>query len=119
MKIRTGYVSNSSSSSYVIAYDKSFFGDLEKLFMNDCDAIGCETVIYDIADIDEEFYNCELGGDKDEIKKFKEKMKEKEKEGKSFLYIRLDHDYEVIISLLKLLNENNGGDKIEFLYNCG
>lgn len=34
MKVRMNYVSNSSSSSYVIAYDKNFFNDLKELIKN-------------------------------------------------------------------------------------
>ncbi len=120
MKVRSGYVSNSSSSSYVIAYDKSFFGDLEKFLMdtnmNGYDGLGCETILYDLSDIDEEFYKYELCGDKEKIEKFKSKLKEAEKDGKGIIYIGLDHEYEVVINLLKFLNDNHGGDKIEFIY---
>ena len=37
MKVRTNYVSNSSSSSFVIAYDEMFFGDLISFFKHNRD----------------------------------------------------------------------------------
>lgn len=100
MKIRSNYVSNSSSSSFIIAYDKNFYGDLEKFFKDGY--FGCETEIYELSE------NFEEGEINDEIKKVKQ-------EGKSVLYFSLDQEYFSILTLLKNVNENNGGDKLKII----
>lgn len=102
MKIRKFYVSNSSSSSFVIAYDPAFFGDIE-LFFKDSE-LGYETDVRDIKDFLE--YEPE----------YKERIETAIASGKKVLYIGLDYDYCPIINLLKQINEKNGGDKMEVLY---
>lgn len=114
MKIRMNYVSNSSSSSYVIAYDKNFFGDLKELIKN-TDYIGCETYIKDSSDMSE-FFEYHFDNDSDKIAEFKNKMEDQKKKGKDILYFGLDHEYHVIIELLEQFNKLNGGDKFEILY---
>jgi hypothetical protein len=53
MKIRNGFVSNSSSSSFHIRYDKRRFGVCEKCGQ-------CEITPLDIADIEERNYDTEI-----------------------------------------------------------
>ena len=100
MKIRNGYVSNSSSSSFLIAYDPDFFGDLEKYFSEEY--FGCETTFYNFSE--------------DNLEEYKNEIEQAKKEGKQFLYFGLDQEYISIISLLKMINDKNGGNKIKFIY---
>ena len=101
MKIRSNYVSNSSSSSYVLAYDKSFYGDLEQFFKKEY--FGFETYVYDLKEPFVEDYINEG------IKKAKE-------EGKEVIYFGLDNEYISIITLMKIINKNNGNDKLTVIY---
>ena len=110
MKIRSGYVSNSSSSSFLIAYDEKFYGDLTKFFKEEY--FGCETEIGDLETFLD--YLCEV--DEDINKDWTEKAKEQENAGKRVLYLRLDNEYSSIISLLKKINEANGKNKLTMLY---
>lgn len=110
MKIRTDYVSNSSSSSFVISYDKSLFGDLKKFFENTI--IGCETSVQS----EKDFFKVYDDSDLDWVQEIKDKVKEAKKEKKSLVYLFLDYEYESLIELLKSINDANGGDKLEILY---
>lgn len=110
MKIRHGYVSNSSSSSFLIAYDEKFFGDLTKFFKEEY--FGCETETGDLVTFLD--YLCEV--DEDINKDWTEKVKEQEQSGKKVLYLRLDNEYSSIISLLKEINEVNDKNKLTMLY---
>lgn len=112
MKIRTNYVSNSSSSSFVIAYDESFFGDLLTLIQTS--HVGCETSVTNHENM-EEFYECRFST-LEEINNFKQKVEEKINQGKKVILLELDSEYEFLIKLLNNINKNNGEDKIEFLY---
>lgn len=107
MKIRNGYVSNSSSSSFIIAYDKKFFGDLISLLINAY--VGCETCFPTIKQL---FDNLS----KEDKKYYRNLVEQKRNEGKTVEYLELDRDYIVILDLLKQINEQNGGDKIEILF---
>ena len=106
MKIRKSFVSNSSSSSFILAYDESFFGDLEKFFRDY--SPGCETRVREedrIPVMLDEWYP-----------EGKAKCEEAKAAGKKLLYISLDQEYFSIISLLKHINGKNGGDKLEIIY---
>lgn len=102
MKIRQGYVSNSSSSSFVIAYDPLFFGNIRAYFQEY--SFGCETCIYDIKDFTDSMPN------------YKEKIDAMKAEGKQVLYFWLDQEFYPIIALMKMINESNGGDKMKIIY---
>ena len=107
MKIRNGYVSNSSSAAFIIAYDKNFFGDLISLLKNSY--LGCETYFNDVNVLLEEL------SEKD--KQYCQNIiDQKIKEGKTVEYIILDREFNVIFDLLKQISEQNGNDKIEFIF---
>ena len=102
MKIRSNYISNSSSSSFIIAYDPLFFGDIETYFREG--DFGCDTYVYDENKFLEE---------NPEYKKIFENVKN---EGKRIVYIGLDQEYTSIITLMKMINKNNGGNKMKIIY---
>lgn len=109
MKIRSNYVSNSSSSSFVIAYDKNTFGDL-KQFLND-NYLGCESSINHKDDF-EKYYLDYL--DDEKKKEFENLVKEKKTNGMEIVYFYLDNDFNAVANLLKQIGKNTG--KLEFLY---
>jgi len=104
MKIRSNYVSNSSSSSFILVYDPLFFGDLKTFFEKE--SFGCETQVYN----DQDKFIV------DDAPEYKEKIKKAQEEGKQVLYLGLDNEFYSIITLLKMINESNGGNKFEILY---
>lgn len=106
MKVRTTFVSNSSSSSFILAYDESFFGDLKQYFQKY--DFGCMTTLWEedrIPVMLDEWYP-----------ESKTKCEEAKAAGKKLLYIDLDRDFCSIMSLLKGINESHGGDKLEIIY---
>lgn len=108
MKIRTNYVSNSSSSSYIIAVDESFYGNLKVFF--DTHSIGFDTRIRSSEYIDWDDY-CE-----EDVSEYKAKEQEQRAAGKAVYEVYLDYDHCYVIDLLKQLNDANGGDKLVMLY---
>ena len=113
MKIRLDYVSNSSSSSFIIAYDPNLFGNLEKFFKDT--TIGCSTNVNDMKEFLKEMEEDDdyWGDRRDEIKAGLAKAK---KTKKKVIYISLDYDYGSIIELLQHINEKCGGDKLDIIY---
>ena len=105
MKIRSNFVSNSSSSSFILAIDKAFFGDLEEFFTSH--QFGFETTIMD-ADRTLKYWD-----DENEIK---EKIKQSIDNGKNIFSINIESEYEDVIDLLEHINQVNGGDKMEIIY---
>ena len=112
MKIRNGYVSNSSSSSFLIAYDKNFFGDLFKLFKEAC--FGETKVELEFDTFFE--YCCDEDDFENDKEKYSKLIEEKQNEGKEVIYLYLDHDFGDVLDIFKQINEKNGNNKIEFLY---
>ena len=110
MKIRTGFVSNSSSSSFIIAYDPNFFGDLQDLF-EEYDW-GCETAVQE----DLEKFISNYLDTEEEIPAFKKKVEVARAEGKKILAMRLDREYRGVMALLEMINEQNNQDKLVVLY---
>ena len=111
MKIRTNYVSNSSSSSFVIAYDEAFFGDLMSLFK--INYLGCESKVRDSNNM-QEFYDIYCDSD-EEVEDLKKKIEKFEVNDKRVLYLSVDNEFEVVVNLLKQIG-NATGNKIDFLY---
>lgn len=108
MKIRTNYVSNSSSSSYIIAVDESFYGNIKVFF--DTHSIGFETRIRSSESIDWDNY-CE-----EDVPEYKAKEQVQRAAGKAVYEIDLDYDHCYVIDLLKQLSDANGGDKMAVIY---
>jgi len=109
MKIRANYVSNSSSSSYIIAYDQKFFGNLLKFFKDHQNILGYNTKVVDREEmllywIDDHRH--------DEIRRL---MREAEENGMTILCLKLDYEQYSICDLLKSINDINGGDKFKII----
>ena len=114
MKTRFGYVSNSSSSSYIVAYDKSFFGDLPGV-LND-GGFGFETSARDLADDDwkhvlEEFWFSEEDG-----KRLEAGMKAAAESGNALMVLSIDQAFDGTVKLLEHINDVNGGSKMKILW---
>lgn len=112
MKTRLGYVSNSSSSSFFVAYDKKVFGDLLEFFRKYHGCFGCET------GSGEENIDYLFGEDYpyENDENAKRLVEEARKRGMSFLNVSIDHDCVIGVSkLLQQINEAHGGDKMIFI----
>lgn len=110
MKMRKGYVSNSSSSSFIIAYDENFFGNLKDFLENFY--LG-ESSIYDFEKY-KDLYLEDLDEEKEEYEKL---IEEEEKSGKTICCLNLDYDFCFIVDLLQNINKMNGNDKLNIILN--
>lgn len=116
MKTRFGYVSNSSSSSFLVAYDKSFYGDLVKLVLGN--QFGFESNAWDVPDDEEIVHEAEKFFCDDKVvmdAKIKQ-MKDLMAAGKAIAVLTFDTDTEGIIKLIEQVNSMNGGDKFIMIY---
>ena len=108
MKIRTNYVSNSSSSSFIVAVDEKFYGSIINFF--NTHSIGFDS---SIRKPDEEFFRY---WDEEEAAKLMESVRSYEADGKKVYAINLDYDHCYLIDLLNQINECNGGNNLTIIY---
>lgn len=116
MKTRFGYVSNSSSSSFLVAYDKSFYGDLTALFRRG--SFGFETTATEFSDLDsaKEFVKACFDGDDGIMIECLEKVIVGVSAGKTIAHVSFDRETDSIMALLEQISEMNGGGKIDIIY---
>lgn len=114
MNIRTNYVSNSSSSSFIIAYDEEFFGDLEKI-LND-HYLG-DSKIHPYEELENRFFKYfDRDEDAELIKEILDDINIAEAANKVVRYWSVDYDHRYLIDLLKRISDNNGSDKFKIIY---
>ena len=110
MKTRIGYVSNSSSSSFVLAYDKQFYGDLQKFFSEN--QIGFDTMVCTDDETEEFIYNMTSD---ERFKEIKKQINELKSNGMSILCGRIDNDCVQILSLLKYIGKTTGNNGLKMI----
>ena len=121
MKTRASYVSNSSSSSFIIAYDSASFGDLSKFFSSiDENSDYHTTTETGLVNLEEELENwANSCDDEDEeerkgVDRLIQAVNENLRKGKKVIAIRIDHDQDELLELLKFISQQKNG-KFEIL----
>ena len=107
MKFRINYVSNSSSCSFLIAYDPVFLGNLYQFFKTQ--KLGCNTRVQNV----EQF--IDIFGDEKEKDEYRKIIKSNKNDGKQVVYLTLDYEYCSVFTLLQMINESNGGNKMKVI----
>ena len=100
---RQGFVSNSSSTSFIVAYNPKFFGRLEESFQND--RMGCET---NASILDEEklnkWYSVDEKEENEETIKFyqniQDKVRKAWKEGLTVIEMNVEYSSEEGVEIL-------------------
>lgn len=119
MKTRKSYVSNSSSSSFIIAYDSALFGDLSKFFSSiDENSDYHTTTETGLVNLEEELENWANSCDDEEERKGVDRLLQAVNEnlgkGMKVIAIRIDHDQDELLELLKFMSQQKNG-KFEIL----
>lgn len=118
MKIRTNYVSNSSSSSFIIAVDEKFYGNFKQFL--DRAYLGCETgkieKITEVTEVTRKALGMADWTPYPEAVATITKALEALNEGMVVYSLSLDTTYRCIINLMLSINEQNGGDKMVVIY---
>ena len=119
MKSRKSYVSNSSSSSFIIAYGSVLFGDLSKFFSSIDENSDYHTITETgLANLEEELENWANSCDDEEERKGVDRLiqavNENFEKGMKVIAIRIDHDQDELIELLKFISQQKNG-KFEIL----
>jgi len=109
MKIRSAFVDNSSSSSYIIGYSRKTFGNLNKFFWDNEHKLGYETRVLDreqmlLQEYPEESWDA-----------IRQKMRKAEDDGMTILCINLDYEQSFLLDMLKQINDANGSDKMTII----
>ena len=124
---RQGFVSNSSSSSFIVAYDKKVFGDMEKAFEDDKFGGYGTAIMKVIADVDK--FIDETTEDNEEIDivveirhgekedEIREAMKKASNEGKTLAYVNTDMGIdEGLLTIWNEINRKHGGNAFKLIY---
>jgi hypothetical protein len=107
MKIRTNYVSNSSSSSFLVVYDENIFEEIIQELKKSY--LGCSKIKEDLND----FFNNNCV--EEELDNWKKRIQDYKDTGKKVVYMDLEYDYEFVKNILQIINDKSGGNKIEFI----
>ena len=120
MKSREGYVSNSSSSSFLISYDKNVFGDLGAFFSSFNEDDRTETHLGDLGSEVKRWLNPNLYDTKKEkiaARKIPSRIRKAQDEGRDVIALWIDYNSAEMISLLKSLDRQKSG-KFEIIASC-
>ena len=123
---RQGFVSNSSSSSFIIAYDKKVFGDMEKAFEDEKFG-GYGNAIMDVIEDVDKFLDKTTDDDRwcdiveymkenDMIDDARKAFKRAQSEGKTLAYVNTDVGIDQGLQILWAnINRANGNNVYSFM----
>lgn len=124
MKTRTSYVSNSSSSSFIVAYNPKFFGRLEESFQNDNIGYDTSASVMDEEELNKR-YSVNEKEESEETVKFnkgiQDKVRKAWEEGLTVIEMSVEYPTDVGISILlrnieKATKKNFNETMIEVIY---
>lgn len=103
MKTRTSYVSNSSSSSFIVAYNPKFFGRLEESFQNDMMGVETNASVMDEEQLNK-WYSVNPEEESEETVKFNQDIQDKVrkawKEGLAVIEMNVEYSSEEGVEIL-------------------
>ena len=124
MKIRTDYVSNPSSSSFIVAYNPKFFGSLEDSFKNDSMGYDTNASVMSEEQLNK-WYSIDPEKESEETIKFNQNIQNKVrkawKDGLTVIEMNVEHPTDGGISILlrnieKATKSNFKENMIEVIY---